>query len=65
MKIEQFLRIALAPAARKRPGQHFSNQLSMHRYDLFQGLQAAGLDPYYKNDLVWAAIEWLRQNWKD
>lgn len=65
MTLREFLTIALAPTRNKRPGQHFSTQLWMHRYDLFQRLQKQGLDPYYNDELAWSAIEWLKQNWKD
>ena len=63
MTLDQFLTIALEPAHRRRSGQHFANQLSMHRYDLFQGLQYADLDPYYRDDRIWEAVEWVKNNW--
>jgi len=63
MTFDEFLYIAMEPTRGKRKGQHFANQLALYKHDLFQGLQAAGLDPYYRDEYVWLAIEWLKEKW--
>ena len=63
--LREFLTLALEPARNNRPGQQFANQLADRRPDMFRELQEQGLDPFYKDELVWSAVEWLKQNWKD
>jgi len=65
MSLEQFLRLALEPQRGVRKGQHFANTLTRHRYALFEKLQAEGLDPYYVDDVPWAAIEFVKNNWEE
>ena len=65
MSLEQFLRLAVEPQRGVRKGQHFANTLTRHRYNLFEKLQAEGLDPYYVDDLPWAVIEFVKNNWEE
>ena len=64
MTLKEFLTAALAPDV-KRPGQRFSNMISHERWSIFEGLQAAGLDPYYRDDLLPAAISFTVEHWND
>jgi hypothetical protein len=64
MTLEDFLTTALAPDVLRR-GQRFSNMISHERWNIFQDLQAAGLDPYYRDDLLPAAISFTVDHWND
>lgn len=62
--LKYFLRSALRPEQHMRPGQKFINELYNVRPDLCQRLtEADGLDPYYRDELLWAAVEWTQNNW--
>lgn len=65
MTLAEFLRLALEPVEGERKGQHFANTLARHRYNLFEEMQAEGLDPYYTDERLWAAIEFVKNNWSD
>lgn len=57
MNINDFLRDALEPTRDARPGQHFSNLLYALRPSIYYMLRARGLDPFYRDDLLPAAIQ--------
>ena len=61
--LEQFLAEALEPSGEPRKGQHFSNVLYLRRPDLAATMKTSGLDPYYRDELIWPAIEFLKENW--
>lgn len=63
MTIERFLRLALDPAPGIRKGQHFANTLCLHRPDLHVSMQTAGLDPFYNDELILAAVTYVKDNW--
>ena len=64
MTLYQFLKEALlVPSREPRRGQHFSNMLYLHRPDLAAIMFTSGLDPYYRDELIWPAIEFLKENW--
>lgn len=65
MTFERFLRLALDPTPGVRKGQHFANMLYHHRPDLSVGLQNAGLDPFYKDELLWAAVAYINEHWSE
>lgn len=65
VSFESFLKEALEPTKHMRRGQRFMNVLSVHRPHLehhFLGSQSA-IDPYYRDELLWAAVEYVRRNW--
>lgn len=64
MSLEQFLRLALEPQRGMRKGQHFAITLARHRCNLFEKLQAEGLDPYYVDEFPWTVIEFVKNNWE-
>lgn len=65
VSLEQFLIAALEPVRNHRKGQHFSNSLYLLRPDLHGPMQEAGLDPFYKDELLWAAIAFVKERWSE
>lgn len=63
MELEDFLKDALEPARDARPGQHFSNLLYALRPNIYHTLKARGLDPYYRDDHLPAAIQHTVDLW--
>jgi hypothetical protein len=55
--VDGFLKMALEPVREARRGQHFSNLLHALRPSIYYTLRARGLDPYYRDDLLPAAIQ--------
>lgn len=63
MTIDDFLRKALEPQRATRPGQRFINLLYEVKPDLAYELKTLGLDPYYVEQLLPAAIQHTVDNW--
>ena len=57
MELDDFLKDALEPVREARPGQHFSNLLFALQPRIYATLKYRGLDPYYRDDLLPAAIQ--------
>jgi hypothetical protein len=64
MTLYEFLSKALKPEIYQRKGQRFMNTLAMHRPDLEAKLAAEGIDPFYDDSRLVAAIQWVKDNWE-
>jgi hypothetical protein len=65
MERNELLRKALTPIKGQRPGQAFMNSIFVHQRDLYYALHDVGLDAFYDDTKVWAAVEWITNNWKN
>jgi len=63
MKLHEFLNHALKPEIYQRKGQRFMNVLQIHRPDLSARLTGEPLDPFYDDRKLFAAIQWVKENW--
>jgi len=41
------------------------NSIFVHQRDLYYALHDAGIDAFYDDTKVWAAVEWITNNWKN
>ena len=65
LTFESFLKEALEPEKHIRKGQRFMNVLMVHRPELeryFHGSQFE-INPFYRDENLWAAVEYVRKNW--
>lgn len=62
MTLQEFLTAALAPDPYQRRGQRFANHLVIRRMDLANDIPK-DIDPFYKDENLWAAVAWVRDNW--
>jgi hypothetical protein len=63
MNLEEFLRLALEPCGRsQRPGQAFMNSVFSLNQHLYRDLLSLGLDAFYDDSKMWAAVEWITRN---
>ena len=58
-----FLHKALQPVGELRRGQWFVNVLHNFRPKLVNRLIHADVDPFYDDGKLWAAIEFVKENW--
>lgn len=65
MELNELLRTALTPLEGQRPGQAFMNSIFSLQRDLYYALLDAGLDAFYDDSKLWAAVEWITNNWKN
>jgi hypothetical protein len=63
MNVNEFLKEALEPQPQMRKGQHFINRLTVVKPWLSYKLQQTGLDPYYVDSKLPAAIQYTVENW--
>jgi len=64
LTLEGFLRTALEPCSvGLRQGQKFSNDLNFFRRDLFAAMTMSEIDPYYRDEVLWAAVDFVIKNW--
>lgn len=59
-----FLRKALEPARGQRRGQWFVNALHIINPNLVNSLIAADVDPFYDDAKLWAAVQFVKENWQ-
>lgn len=67
MTFSQFFGDFLAVSVNRPPhirlGQHFYNYLRFVRPDLSDGIVGTPLDPFYKEDVPAATLDFVEQNW--
>ena len=63
MEFQDFLRGALTPSATERRGQALMNALAAIRPGLASQLIHKDLDPFYNDAKLWAAVEFIQENW--
>lgn len=63
MTLHEFLAHALKPEIYVRKGQRFMNMLRVHRPDLEEQIAGTENDPFYVDELLWTAVEWVKDNW--
>jgi hypothetical protein len=63
VKLEAFLEACKDKPAYSREGQNFMNKLSMVRKDLGDLLMENGLDPFYDDSRLPAALAFVKANW--
>lgn len=63
MRAEDFLKQALTPDAHQRRGQKLMNELYQIKPDLYHALHADDADPYFDDRRLWAAVQFVRDNW--
>lgn len=63
INLYDFLNKALEPAPGQRCGQWFANLLHSVNPILTNRLIQADVDPYYNDAKLWAAVEFVKENW--
>jgi len=63
MNLNSFMMKAFIPTDGMRKGQKFFNFLHEVRPDLANGLVEKGIDPFYKDDLLDSAVQFVYDNW--
>lgn len=63
MQLQEFLARALQPEIYQRKGQRFMNMLRVHRPDIEQRLYLEEINPFYDDSKLYAAIQWVKDNW--
>jgi len=63
--LSNFLSAALEPAREQRRGQWFVNALHIINPNLVNSLIAADVDPFYDDAKLWAAVQFVVENWHD
>lgn len=58
-----FLNKALEPRPGQRRGQWFTNLLHTINPNLSNRLNQEGMDPFYDDAKLWAAVEYVKKNW--
>lgn len=64
-RIDGFLERALEPQVELRRGQKLMNELYWESQALYDAISQTSCDPYYDDAKLWAAVAWIRDNWKD
>lgn len=64
MTLSQFLTSALTPVADVRRGQHFMNELYRTDPKLYSLMERTDLDPYYRDEKLWSAVNFAAVNWE-
>lgn len=62
--LKVFLEDALFPQLHQRQGQTFMNILHNRRQILYQKLVQNGIDPYYSDEKLYSAIQFVVDNWR-
>lgn len=49
----------------QRLGQHLFNHLRVTQPKLAENVRATGIDPFYRDDLIGAFLEFVSEHWND
>lgn len=63
MDFDTFMSVYKDVPKQFRKGQYFFNKLACVRKDLSDMLMEQGLDPFYNDSRLPAAIEFVKENW--
>lgn len=56
---QQLLTKLLAPVPGMRRGQSFFNELWKEDFVLAERMHGSGIDPYFNDDMLWAAVRYV------